>query len=403
MEGEPARPGEIDAMARLAAEAVAAGAVGFGTSRLTEQRAGDGRHVPTLKAEEAELVGIASALGGGVVQMALEFNEFPDAVDELEMLIRVARRSGRPAMYSLKQCNGTPDGWRELLDVTARANAQGVDVRPQVLGRPTGVIVHWEGSLQPFARTPTFTRVASLPFDERIGELRRPEVREAILREAAGNRVAVRATFTNYFLFGDPPDYEPDPSSSVEHEARRRGIDPLELIYDRMLEDGGRGQLLCCVGNYAQGSLDPALDMMRFPGSVPGLGDGGAHSTVVCDASISTYMLTYWARDRTRGERLPLPFVVRWLTADSARAVGFHDRGRIAPGYRADLNVIDHDRLTLHAPRQQFDLPAGGHRLVQDAEGYVATIVRGVVVRRDDAATDGLPGRLVRGSQPAPA
>ncbi|MET0894507.1 MAG: amidohydrolase family protein [Acidimicrobiia bacterium] len=401
MDGEVATPDDVAGMATVAREAVAAGALGFATSRLTEQRAGDGRHIPSLNAAESELEAIACAMGRGVLQMAIEFNEFPSVVDELEMLVRVARHSGRPTMYSLKQCNRTPEGWRDLLDITSRANAEGVDIHPQVLGRPTGLVVHWDGGLQPFALTPTYLKVAPLPIERRVADLRRPEVRAAIVGEAAENQVKVRADFSNYFRFGEPPDYEPDPGTSVEHEAAQRGIDPLELIYDLMLERDGRGQLLCCIGNYAQGSLDPALEMMRFPGSVPGLGDGGAHSTVVCDASISTYMLTYWTRDRTRGDRLPLPFVVRWLTADCASAMGLHDRGTIAVGRKADLNVVDYDHLTLHAPRRQADLPAGGHRLVQDVDGYVATVVSGEIVRRDDQPTDALPGRLVRGRRPA--
>jgi N-acyl-D-aspartate/D-glutamate deacylase len=398
---EVATPDEVAAMAGLAREAVATGALGFATSRLTEQRAGDGRHIPSLGADEQELEAIACALGAGVVQMAIEFNEFPLAVDHVEMLVRIARRSGRLTMYSLKQSNSTPDGWRDILAITERANADGVDLRPQVFGRPTGLVVSWEGSTHPFAKTPTFEQLRSLGSEARIAELSRAEVRRAILRQAEDNRVKVRATYANYFLFGEPPDYEPDPGSSVEHLAAARGIEPLELMYDQMLQDGGSGQLLCCIGNYAEGSLDPALEMMRFRGSVPGLGDGGAHSTVVCDASISTSMLTYWTRDRTRGERLPLPFVVRWLAADGAAAMGLHDRGVLVPGRKADLNVIDYEHLTLHAPRHVSDLPAGGHRLVQDATGYVATVVSGEVVRRDDEPTGALPGRLVRGPRRA--
>jgi N-acyl-D-aspartate/D-glutamate deacylase len=396
MDGRPATADDVALMADLAREAIEAGALGFGTSRMTGQRTGDGKHIPSFTADEAELEGIATRMGAGVVQMALEFNEYPRAIEELEMLVRVARRSGRPVMYSLKQTNATPDGWRELLDITARANADGVDVKPQVLGRPTGLMVSWQGTFHPFVRSQTFRAIANLPFAELVDELRRTEVRDAILREAAERQVKVRATYSNYFCFGEPPDYEPDPETSVEHEARRRGCDPLELVYDHMLSDGGRGQLLCCVGNYAEGSLEAAFEMMRFPRSIPGLGDAGAHSTLVCDASISTYMLTYWTRDRTRGERMSMPQVVRWLSAESAAAVGLRDRGTIAPGLKADLNVIDYDRLTLHAPRAQDDLPAGGRRLVQDVEGYVATVVSGEVVRRDDTPTDVFPGARVR-------
>lgn len=397
--GELALDDDIGAMALTTADAIAAGALGFASSRQHEQRAGDGRHIPSLRAEERELAAIATAMRAGVIQMAFEFNEFPGAVEELEMLIRVARASGRRTMFSLKQANPFPEGWRELLDITARANADGVDIHPQVLGRPTGVIVSWDGTFHPFVRTPAFGALVELRPNDRLAALRTPDVRAALIAQAAENRVKVRANFSNYFPLGDPPVYEPEPSASIEHEATRRGVPPLELIYDLMLADEGRGQLLCCVGNYAQGSLDPALSMMEFPGSVPGLGDGGAHSTIVCDASISTYMLTYWTRDRSRGARMDLPGVIRWLSAVGAAAVGLSDRGTIAPGFKADVNVIDYDHLTLHAPRHQADLPGGGHRLVQGATGYAATIVSGEVVRRDDAATDALPGRLVRGGR----
>jgi N-acyl-D-amino-acid deacylase len=404
VDGEPATESDIAEMAGIVQAAAEAGALGFGTSRIFDQVAGDGRHIPSYSSSETELQGLASGLsaaGAGVVQAAIDFNLFPAAIEDLALLVRVSRKSGRPTMFSLKQCNDTPEGWKILLEMAEQANEEGLAVLPQVLGRPTGLIVTWEGSLHPFRRAPSFAALGALAFPERIAALRTPEVRARLIEEADTSGMR-RTTFKNYFLFGDPPDYEPGPELNVEVLARQRGVSSLEVIYDRMLEDDGHGQLLCCVGNFAQGSLDPALDMMRAPWSVPGLGDAGAHSTVVCDASISTYLLTYWTRDRRRGDRVGVPEAVEWLTSRSAAAIGLRDRGVVAPGMRADLNVIDYDHLALRPPHHQADLPAGGLRLLQDAEGYVATIVRGEVVRREDRPTEALPGRLVRGAQPAP-
>ena len=406
--GESASAEEVAQMGKLAAEASAAGALGFASSRLTEQRAKDGSNIPSLRATEAELKGVAQGLcstRGGTLQMAIEFNDFPGAVDELGMFIRVARDSGLPGMYSLKQSNRTPEGWRELLALTSRANGEGARIHPQVLGRPTGAIITLDATLHPFAKCPSFELLAKIPLRERVERMRDPELRARLVAEAATVKMSARSGSDSYarmFRFVEPLQYEPDPSTSVAAYAKARNERPEAVIYDWLMENDGTGQVLYAAGNFADGTLDAALDMMRFPGSVPGLGDGGAHSTFVCDASASTYMLTYWARDRQRGERMSVPEVVRKLTRDSAMAVGLHDRGVLAAGYKADLNVIDHGRLALHAPKLIADLPAGGRRMVQASTGYVATVVSGKVVRRNDEETAELPGRLVRGAQPAP-
>ena len=205
------------------------------------------------------------------------------------------------------------------------------------------------------------------------------------------------------FLLGDPPDYEPAPDPSIAAKARRRGLSPEALVYDLMLEHDGPQSAVLRHRELRDGSLDSCLAMMRHPGSVLGLGDGGAHCGTICDGSAPTFMLTHWARDRRRGERLPLPWIVRALSNETARAIGLLDRGRIAPGFKADLNVIDIDRLRLHPPEVNYDLPSGGRRLVQRADGYAATVVNGTIVYREGQATEALPGRLVRGPQPMPA
>jgi N-acyl-D-aspartate/D-glutamate deacylase len=297
--------------------------------------------------------------------------------------------------------------WREVLDWAADASASGPAIRAQVLSRAIGVMLGHELTLNTFYTCASYVALTRLPFDDRIRELRKPEVRARILAEAADPDPAIvlgrlAREFDHMFLLGDPPDYEQPLDQSVAARARRAGVTPEELVYDLMLERDGRNNLYVTLCNYENGSLESSLAMMRHPAAVLGLGDGGAHCGTICDGSYPTFMLTYWVRDRTRGERLALPQVVQWLSRDTARAVGLLDRGVIAPGYKADLNILDPARLALNAPEVVHDLPSGGRRLVQRAEGYLATVVNGVVVHRDGTATGHLPGRLVRGPQAGP-
>ena len=403
---EPATPEDLEQMSRIVREAVDAGAMGLSTSRTFFHRSSDGKSTPSFEAGENELMALASALkqaGKGAMQLITDF-EVPE--DIFALLRRLVERSGRPLSVSLLEGTYGPMTlrWRDVLDWSARATAAGLPIKAQVLSRAIGVLLGHELTLNTFYTCESYVKLAHLPFDEKIRELRRPETRARILAESADPDPTIvlgrlARDFDHMFLLGDPPDYEQPFEQSVSARARRLGVTPEALAYDLMLEREGRNNLYVTLCNYEYGSLNSSLEMMRHPGAVLGLGDGGAHCGTICDGSYPTFMLTHWVRDRRRGERLPLPEVVKWLSHDTARAVGLGDRGVIAPGYKADLNIFDPARLQLHAPEVVHDLPNGGRRLVQRAEGYAATIVSGTVVHRDGVPTGALPGRLVRGPQ----
>ncbi len=403
---EPSTEADRTEMARLLREAVEAGGMGFGTSRTVFHRSSDGSSIPTLAAPAEELMAMAMALkdcGRGIIQYV---SDFRDRDAEFEQIRDYVRRSGRPFTFSMGQSNQDPDNWRATLAFIRDANAEGLNVKGQALGRPVGFILGHELTLNPFYSTETYRALADLPFEARIARLRDPGIRARTIAEPPdpdpinylGRQVR---SFDTMFELGDPPDYEQPPSASIAARARARGVSPEELAYDLMLEEGGRSQLYLAVANYGGGSLDASYEMLRDANVVPGLGDGGAHYGTICDSSYSTYLLAHWARDRTRGPRLPLALVVNTLAHKTAALMGLDDRGLVAPGMKADINVIDFDKLRLHAPEIRRDLPAGGRRLVQRADGYTATIVNGVPVYRDGEWTGALPGRLVRGPQAA--
>jgi N-acyl-D-aspartate/D-glutamate deacylase len=401
---EPATADDIVRMAALAEEAVRAGALGFSTSRTLNHRTADGDPTPTLTAAADELVGIAKGLGragAGVLQVV---SDFADPAAETAMLARMVAESGRPLSFSLLQADRAPDAWRGQLAWLSSARAQGLDIKAQVCGRPVGLLLGLQLTINPFTAHPAYARIAHLPFAERLAAMKTAEMRAALLAEEPKSDhpfvKAVLRNFSKMFPLNDPPDYEPTADLSLGAQAARRGISPQELAYEWTLADEGRGLILFPFLNYSADSLDPALEMMQHPGTVLGLGDGGAHVGMICDGSFPTSMLTHWTRDRTRGAKLPLEWVVRAQTRMTAEAVGLMDRGLIRAGMKADLNVIDYDRLALRRPGVAYDLPAGGKRLVQRAEGYTATIVSGQIVARDGAPTGALPGRLVRGGRP---
>jgi N-acyl-D-aspartate/D-glutamate deacylase len=404
---EPATAADIAAMAELAQSAVQAGALGFSTSRTLNHRTSDGQPTPTLTAGEDELTGIAMGLaraGKGVLQVV---SDFADPLAEFAMLRRMVEASGRPLSFSLTQHAKAPQAWRLLLDALSEATAEGLPMKAQVCGRPVGILFGFELTLNPFSHHPTYRAIAHLPLAERVARLGDPQVRAALLSEATtaqqGFAAAAPRNWANMYLMGERPDYEPRPSQTVAALALARNLTPEAVALDHMLSGGGRGMLYLPFLNYADGSLDPSYEMLGHPDAVPGLSDGGAHVGMICDGSFPTSNLTHWTRDRTRGPRFDLEAMVRMQTRDTARAVGLYDRGMIAPGLRADINIIDYDNLTLEAPQVAYDLPAGGRRLIQRARGYVATLVAGQVTQRDGEPTGALPGRLLRGAQAAPS
>jgi N-acyl-D-aspartate/D-glutamate deacylase len=403
---ERATPDEIAHMARLAREAMEVGALGFSSSRTVNHRTSEGKPTPTLRAAEDELVGIAGGLKAaraGVLQFVSDFRE---GAGELELLRTVCRSSGRPLSVSLAQAEQAPDAWRAVLDWVRDGVAEGLPLLAQVAGRPVGLMLGFDATLNPFVGCEHYQPLAKRPLAERVAALRTPDVRHAILADVSAGRFKSRTApfldFGKMFILGDPPDYEQEASRSIAARALEAGVSPAEFAYDRMLEEDGHALLYFPFLNYAEGSLQPSLEMMEHPHSVLGLGDGGAHLGTICDASFTTHMLTHWTRDRRRGRKLPIETVVQWHARDTARAVGLDDRGVLAPGYKADVNVIDYGALRLREPKMVRDLPAGGGRLVQEADGYRYAIVAGQVTYVNGEATGALPGRLVRGAQPSP-
>ena len=394
---EPATAEEIAEMGRLAADGVRAGALGFTTSRTLNHRTSRGEPTPTLTAAREELVGIAAALGSigaGVLQVV---SDFPDFDAEVGTLFEMMRVSGRPLSVSLSQ-SSPGEGYRRVLEALTRANADGLQMRGQVAARGIGVLIGLQGSINPLRGCETYRSLESLSHDELVVRLRRRDVRERILAELP----AMAGLLERTFELGDPPDYEPPPDQSLAARAGREGRTPHDLFYDLVLGDDGRALLYWPILNYFDGSLDPAAEMLAHPHTVPGLSDGGAHVGTICDASFPTTLLSYWARDRERGRRFAPEWVVHQQCRATAEAVGLLDRGVVAPGYKADLNVIDFEHLGMGAPRLVFDLPAGGKRLLQQSFGYLHTFVSGVEVCRDGRSTGETPGRLVRGGQAEP-
>lgn len=400
---EPATSEDLKRMYDLTSEALDAGAIGFATSRLLWHRTKAGEQIPSYDAATQELITIASALkdkGKGIIQMVLDAPN-RSWTEEIDHLLEAVKSSGRPATFTVGTANRGPRVWQDAIDAAERANAAGAAIYPQVLPRPIGLIMGHDLSTNPFIICPTYRKFDGLTFEEKIDQLRDPAIRAALLAEAPeeGNIFAASARNWDWmFPLGNVPDYDPPLETSIGAQARATGRPPEEIAYDALLEQNGRAMLYNTLGNFHDGRLDAIYDMMMHRDVVVGLGDGGAHYGAICDASYPTFMLTYWIRDRD-GPRLSLPQMVRMLSARPAEIMGLRDRGQIAAGFKADLNIIDLDRLQLHAPYVRRDLPGGGQRLDQDASGYVATICSGKIIRRDDCATEALPGRVVRGEQ----
>ena len=404
---EAATPDDIIRMADIAAEAMEAGALGFTTSRTMNHRSSKGELTPSLTAEADELVGIAMAMGKvgkGVLQVV---SDFRDVDYEFGIFRRMTEESGRPISMSLAQAPMAPDHFRGILDRLSEANAAGLQMRAQVAARGIGVLLGLQCTLNPFMVNPVYKEIADLPLAERVRIMRDPAFRERLLAEETDEKLQDRLGGTMIkryklmFELADPPDYEPPISETIEARAARAGVDANTFIYDLLLQDDGKAMVYVPFANYVDGSLSAVGEMLAHPHTVPGLSDGGAHVGTICDGSFPTTLLRMWGRDRAEG-RLPIQHLIQRHCQGTAQTVGLLDRGVLAPGYRADVNLIDFERLQERRPEMHYDLPAGGKRLLQRADGYVATMVAGQVTYENGNATDALPGRLVRGATPAP-
>ncbi len=401
---EAATPDDVAEMRRLTIEALQCGAFGFTTSRTDSHKTPDGELVPSRDADADELVGIGSALGA-VGMGAFGMNsDFDDEDYELAWMTRLARQTGRPVWFLLTDRYEDPQRWRRLLDATHAARAQGLSFTAQIAGRPIGVMMGVGTALNPFTVRPSYKKLESLPIAEQRKRLRDPEIRRQILAEAPSDadvaklaqfRQAVTRKWDRFYVMGDPPDYEPAPQKSVAAIAAREGRPPDEVAYDYIT--GSEGQYLYFpVVNYVSGDHAPIFEMLNDPACLLGLSDGGAHCTSIVDAGVPTFMLMHWGRDRSRGPRLPLEHLVKRQTSETADFFGFTDRGRLAPGLRADINVIDFGNLSVRKPELVHDMPAGGRRFVQRVEGYEATLVAGKSIFERGEHTGAMPGRLVR-------
>jgi len=407
---EPATPADIAEMAALVREAIEAGALGFSTSRTIAHLAIDGEPVPGTFAAADELFGIGAVLGElgtGVFELApagVAGEDLLAPAVEVAWMRKLAEATGRPVTFAMLQVDSAPELWRELLDESAAAAATGAALVPQVAGRPTGMLSGFDTTYSFFDHAPAYQALAGCSAAEKIAYLRTAEGRAALVAWEPQGREAkqFRHGAEHTFLLGDPPDYEPGPEASIAAIAAASGRSIIETALDAMLANDGQGLLYLPILNYSDGNSDSTREMILHPAAVLGLADGGAHVGTICDASMPTFMLTHWVRDRSRGERLPLEFVVQRQTSDTARLYGLSDRGVLAAGYVGDVNVIDFDALRLHCPEVVTDLPAGGRRLVQRADGYLATIKSGTVAFRNGSPTGEHPGRLLRGARPAP-
>jgi len=397
---------EQEEMTRLVAEAVRAGAVGVSSSRTSAHRTTDGQLALAETSTEAEVIALARGLevgGGGVFEINVEFADAHIGEDsaDFDLLKRAAKVSGgRPVHYLLMEYARQPTLWRSLLELTGKANAEGLSIKAQVMPRAQGILWGLTASYHPFSLNPSYAEIANAPLAEKVKRMRDPAMKARLLAEepAHANPVLVRTAkaLGDAYVLGDPADYEQPRERSLAGRAAATGIDPASLAYDLLLEDEGRALLYLPSTNYLESNYDNVYEMITDPNAIVSLGDGGAHYGMICDSSYSTYLLTHWVRDRTRGERVSLPWAIKALTSVPAEGFGFTDRGLLTPGRKADLNIIDMNALTLRGPEIVSDLPGGGSRFIQRAKGYRATIVSGKITYRDGEPTGALPGTLVR-------
>ncbi len=402
---EPATVEDIAAMSRLCREALEAGALGVSTSRTLLHLAVDGEPVPGTYAAEDELIGLADAVnaaGRGLLEVApagVGGEDLLAPAKELAWMRRVSAQTGCPISFIMAQPNADPDSWKDMLALCRDATDAGAKLHPQVFGRPVTILYTFE-NLNPFSRYPSFAPYAAMAHTARMAELVKPEVRDRILADHDPNddawSVLLGDPWPNTYLLGDPPNYEPEASRSIAAMARERNSSPEATAYDLLLENDGHNFLFFAVNAYPYGHLEPLREMIEYEHSIIGAADGGAHVGFICDASVPTTMLTHWVRDRSRGPKLPLEFIVHKQTRAAAQLFGLHDHGLIQPGLRANLNLIDFENLNVRPPKMVYDLPTGAPRLLQEAVGYEATIVGGRVTRRQGVYTGEVPGILVR-------
>ena len=405
---EAATPEDISAMAELVEQGLRAGALGFSSSRTPIHRSKSGELVPGTRAAADELLGIGDALrraGHGVFQFAPEHINLPTV--EWGWMTALARRSGRTVSVNLNQSDDGPEVWRDVLRLLDEARANGVPIRAQAAGRSIGVLMCLHGSLHPLLFHPAYAEVAHLPMPDRLAALAGAERRRRIIEGVPDDgglfaKVVLDRTPRMYPVVGSNIDYEPSADQSVKALAESRGVAPMQVILEQLVGDDGRGMLYLPFFNYAYGDLSFTHALQQHPSTTMGLSDAGAHCGAICDGGMPTFMLTHWTRDRARGPLLPLEHVVARQTSRTAELYGLQDRGVLAPGYRADVNIIDYERLGFDVPSMAFDLPGGARRLVQRGFGYRATLCRGVQTVSDDEFTGELPGRLIRGPKPSP-
>jgi N-acyl-D-amino-acid deacylase len=407
-----ATPADIAEMAKIVEAGMRAGALGFSTSRTILHRAKDGVPVPGTWAGADELLAIAHAMGRaghGVFELA---SDMAPAANEFAWMRQMAREARIPVTFAMLQSPMHPEAWRDLLQMANAANDEGGDVYAQIAIRPTGLVLGWESTINPFSFQPSYMQLAALPIKERLERLRDPEVRARIIGEQpvqlGGQLAPLLAIFTSGFdrmfrlMTANGPDYEPAADASVAAHAKRTGLEPRAVVYDMLMEKDGRGYVYLPLLNYAKFNFDHIHEMLQSDRTVLSLSDGGAHCGVICDASFPTYLLTHWVRDRSRGARITLEQAIKRQCHDTAKLYGLNDRGTLMPGMRADINIIDLDRLAIDAPEIVYDLPAGGRRLIQRARGYRHTFVAGTETFTDGKSTGAKPGKLIRGTQEPP-
>lgn len=405
---EEATEADLEAMAKLASDAARAGAIGFATSRLAIHKSSAGELIPSYLASTRELKTIACAVvegGAAVIQSSFSPSSMEIVEPDLAMFADISEAAGVPLTFALTQADMAPDIWQHVVKRLDEFNDRGIPVKAQLLPRPVGLLAGLDATAHPFSLCPSYLPLADLPLAEKVARLKDPSLKVQLLAEEPVEHdqliVQMARNFDDIYELGNPPNYEPAPEDSIGARAKRAGRDAREFVYDLLLENEGHTLLFIPLANYSYKSLDVVNTLLDHPHVTLGLGDGGAHYGLICDASYTTFVLTHWCRDRKKAQR-DLAEMVHRLTWEPAQLMGLHDRGLLKPGYKADLNIIDFDRLQLHHPTVVRDLPGGGKRVFQTGEGYVATILSGVVTYEQGQATEQLPGKLVRGRQFSP-